>query len=166
LRGVGNDDALGHRSRLHRQVDALSGVYGHVDALGDRRREALLLGAYAVIADPDVGELKIAVAVRLRSHAQPRVNVLQADGHAGHRRPARIADRAEHGGRVELRKGGVHGGNEQQAQERDQTGEFPPDGDSHVSSPYSDGFVDGLRPRLPNSDVMLRSRDDLQVVSL
>jgi hypothetical protein len=29
-----------------------------------------------------------------------------------------------------------------------------------------DGFVDRLRPRLPNSDVMLRNRDDLQVVPL
>src|SRR5262249_43148957 len=166
LRRVGDDDAFSHRAGLHRQIDALAGVDRHVDALGDRRRKALFLGAHAVIADSDVGELKIAVAVRLRSDAQPRVNVLQGDGHAGYRRPVRIVDRAEHGGRVELRKGRVHGGNKQQTQERDQTSEFATDGDSHVSSPYRDGFVDRLRPRLPNSDVMLRSRDYLQVVSL
>src|SRR5262249_51197751 len=33
LRRVGDDDALGHRAGLHRQVDALAGVDRHIDAL-------------------------------------------------------------------------------------------------------------------------------------
>src|SRR5262249_7661243 len=92
-------------------------------------------GADAVIPDPDVRELEIAVGVALSRNSDAGSDVFERDGRAGQRRPVRVADRAEHGGRVELRESGVSRGNEQQTQERDQTSEFPPDGDSHITSP-------------------------------
>ena len=90
VRRGGHLDPLGQLSDLQRQVDALPRADGQPDVVGERDREAGLLGGHHVGADADRDELVAAVGVgrlRLGDAGLGRVSVIVAPA------PPRRSDR-------------------------------------------------------------------------
>ena len=102
--GAGHDHGFADVADLQRQVDPLARVDGDGEVLRLGDREALELGADAVGADPHVEELIVAILVGHRRCRDTGAGVLQRDRRAWHNGARRIANRAEHRGRIELRK--------------------------------------------------------------